>query len=145
MLNLLQALSTVLLLLHPHHGKQQKMCKFAETFKTNLTRVLFFVGWAAKCVKDVPAVKQTQVGFEQPPKFAVTIQNSCPTCPVINIHVKCGAFSQSLADPGVFRVVRADDCVVNGGLPLGPLQSVAFNYTHQRFQMSPKSWSYQCE
>ncbi|XP_008800963.1 uncharacterized protein At1g05835 [Phoenix dactylifera] len=102
-------------------------------------------GWAARCEANIPIVQQIQVGFSKPPKFMVVVQNSCPMCPAIDVHLQCAAFPQSLADPRVFRVVGYDDCVVDGGLPLAPLQKISFNYTHERFSMSLKSWSFQCE
>ncbi|XP_020247244.1 uncharacterized protein At1g05835-like [Asparagus officinalis] len=121
------------------------MSKFLLALSLLLLLLQLPHGRAAKCLKSIPSVKQTQTGFGHPPKFTVTITNSCPMCPVIEVHVKCGDFPQSLVSPMVFRVVRFDDCVANAGLPLAPLQSVSFNYTHQRFNMAPKSWSYQCE
>ncbi|CAD5165993.1 unnamed protein product [Musa acuminata subsp. malaccensis] len=102
-------------------------------------------GSAARCRDDKPRVQQTQVGFGEPPRFVVVVQNSCPMCPAVDVHINCGGFPQSLADPKVLMVIGYDDCVVNGGLPLAPLQKLSFNYTHERFGMSPKSWFLQCE
>ncbi|GJV62920.1 PHD finger protein [Tanacetum coccineum] len=74
-----------------------------------------------KCEKNGPSLKQTQTGFNKPPTYTVEVQNTCPTCPVIDIHVKCGNFSQGLVNPRVFRVLGQNDCVVNNGSPLEPL------------------------
>jgi len=83
---------------------------------------MYFVGWAAKCVSNMPTVEQTQVGFGQPPKFAVTVRNRCPMCPAIDIHVKRSGFPQSLASPRVFRVAAAGrrlrgECWAAAGAP----------------------------
>ncbi|KAJ7008663.1 hypothetical protein NC653_007351 [Populus alba x Populus x berolinensis] len=86
----------------------------------------------AKCATNAPSVQQTQVGNGTPPSFMVEVQNNCPMCPVINIHLKCGSFPQALVNPRLLKVVAPDDCVVNGGLPLSPLQRFSFNYSHQK-------------
>ncbi|XP_010251663.1 PREDICTED: uncharacterized protein At1g05835 [Nelumbo nucifera] len=118
-------------------------------FKLGFWTLLVFsylqYGWAAKCGANSPSVRQTQVGFGDPPKFMVEIQNNCPMCPAIDIHVKCGSFSQTLVDPSLFKVLGYNDCVVNGGLPLAPLQKISFNYSHQKFLMSLSTWYFQCE
>ncbi|KAL6002849.1 hypothetical protein ACLOJK_023071 [Asimina triloba] len=99
----------------------------------------------ARCSSSNPTVEQSQVGFGTPPKFWVEIQNKCPMCPAINIHVRCGNFSQALVSPKLFKVIAYDDCVVNGGLPLAPLQKFSFTYSHPKFLLSLKTWSFQCE
>ncbi|KAF5201873.1 Phd finger protein [Thalictrum thalictroides] len=106
---------------------------------------LFNQGWSSKCAADIPTVKQTQVGFKKPPIFLVEVQNNCPMCPVIDVHVKCGNFSQDHVNPNLFKVLGHNDCVVNGGLPLAPLQKISFNYSHRKFVMSPSIWYFQCE
>lgn len=98
----------------------------------------------SRCEKNGPSVRQVQVGFGKLPKFMVEIQNNCPMCPVTEIRVRCGNFSQNLVDPRLLKVLRFD-CVVNGGLPLAPMQKLSFNYTHQKIQLMPKSWNFQCE
>nr|TKR84526.1 hypothetical protein D5086_0000257300 [Populus alba] len=110
-----------------------------------LTVSLTFAGLGAKCATNAPSVQQTQVGNGTPPRFMVEVQNNCPMCPVINIHLKCGSFPQALVNPRLLKVVAPDDCVVNGGLPLSPLQRFSFNYSHQKYLMHPSSWSFQCE
>ncbi|XP_058093583.1 uncharacterized protein At1g05835 [Magnolia sinica] len=99
----------------------------------------------ASCGINRPTVQQTQVGRGNPPKFTVEIRNNCQTCPAINIHIKCGNFSQALVNPKLFRVLAYDDCVVNSGLPLAPLQKLSFSYSHQKFLMSLRTWYFQCE
>ncbi|XP_042491787.1 uncharacterized protein At1g05835 [Macadamia integrifolia] len=102
-------------------------------------------GWGLKCSSNSPTVTQTQVGFGNPPKFMVEVQNSCPICPAIDVHVKCGSFNQALVNPRLFKVLGYNNCVVNGGLPLAPLAKISFNYSHPKFILSPSSWYFQCE
>ncbi|RWR86861.1 putative phd finger protein [Cinnamomum micranthum f. kanehirae] len=102
-------------------------------------------GCGARCDTKAPTVQQVQVGFGEPPKFAVEVKNNCPMCPVIDIHVKCGNFSQAVVDPRQFKVLSYDDCIVNGGLPLPPLQKLSFNYSHSKFLLTLKDWHFQCE
>ncbi|KAL5542840.1 hypothetical protein UlMin_010550 [Ulmus minor] len=104
-------------------------------------------GQAVKCAAGDhgPTVNQTQVGKGNPPKFMVEVSNNCPMCPVINVHLKCGSFPQALVSPRTLKVLAFDDCVVNGGLPLAPLQKVSFNYSHKKYLMSPTIWYFQCE
>jgi hypothetical protein len=102
-------------------------------------------GLGANCAANSPTVQQTQVGFGDPPKFMVEVQNNCPMCPVINIHLNCGNFPQHLVNPRLLKVLRYDDCVINGGLPLAPSQKLSFNYSHQKFLMHPTTWYFQCE
>ncbi|XP_039157063.1 uncharacterized protein At1g05835 isoform X2 [Eucalyptus grandis] len=104
-----------------------------------------FAGSGAKCAANGPTVKQTQVGFGDPPKFRVEVQNNCPMCPVINVHVECGSFNQSLVSPRLLKVVDRNDCVVGGGLPLPPLQKLSFTYSHSKYSLNPSSWDFQCE
>lgn len=104
-----------------------------------------FSGWGAKCDTKTPTVQQVQVGFGEPPKFAVEVRNICPMCPAIDIHVKCGNFSQALVNPRLLKVLGYDDCIINGGLPLAPLQKLSFTYSHHKFLITLKVWHFQCE
>ncbi|XP_068316842.1 uncharacterized protein At1g05835 isoform X2 [Pyrus communis] len=105
------------------------------------------MGWGAKCStnEEAPTVQQTQVEFGSSPKFMVQVNNKCPMCPIINVHLKCGSFPQALVNPRQLKVLAVDDCVVNGGLPLAPLQTFSFNYSHPKYLMYPKIWYFQCE
>ncbi|KAI3875743.1 hypothetical protein MKX03_023666 [Papaver bracteatum] len=67
--------------------------------------------------KNKPTVKQTKVGSRNPPKFMVEVQNNCTMFPAINIHVKCGSFTQDLVKPRLLKVLGKGDCVVNAGFP----------------------------
>ncbi|KAF3776765.1 Uncharacterized protein EJ110_NYTH44162 [Nymphaea thermarum] len=99
----------------------------------------------SRCENNGPSVRQVQVGFGKLPQFMVEIKNNCPMCPVTEVHVRCANLSQNLVDPRMLKVLHFDDCVVNGGLPLAPMQKLSFNYTHQKFQLMPKTWNFQCE
>ncbi|XP_074287133.1 uncharacterized protein At1g05835 [Silene latifolia] len=119
-------------------------------FKLLLTCFLLFLHSSngsvistSRCMKNGPSVNQTQVGKA---RFRVDVVNNCGTCPVTDIHVKCGKFPQSLVDPKLFKVLKFDDCVVNSGLPLLPLQTLSFNYSRRtKFPLNPSSWFFQCE
>ncbi|KAI3420712.1 uncharacterized protein J3R85_012510 [Psidium guajava] len=106
---------------------------------------LLHFGSGARCTANGPTVKQTQVGFGDPPKFRVEVKNNCPMCPIIDVHVHCGSFDQSLVSPRLLKVVDRNDCVVGGGLPLPPLQAVSFTYSHPKYSLNPSSWDFQCE
>ncbi|XP_068652365.1 uncharacterized protein At1g05835 [Aristolochia californica] len=132
------------------HGNLILLCASAMA----ALKILFWIvaasyllhhGRSARCGANQPSVRQIQVGFGQPPKYDVQVMNNCATCPAINIHINCGGFPQVLVDPKVFKVLKYDDCIVNGGLPLAPLQKISFNYSHNKFTMSPKTWFFQCE
>ena len=106
-----------------------------------------FAGRGGKCgaSEHAPTVQQTQVGTGKAPKFAVEVRNNCPMCPVIDVHLRCGSFPQALVNPRLLKVVGFDDCVVNAGLPLQPLQRLSFNYTHSKYLLRPNLWFFQCE
>ncbi|XP_059653311.1 uncharacterized protein At1g05835 [Cornus florida] len=125
--------------------KMQSQRTFKLVLWTSFTLASLHFGCGAKCSTNSPTVKQTQVGFGNPPKFMVEVENNCPMCPLIDLHIKCGAFSQALVSPRQFKVLGNDDCVVNGGLPLGPLQKISFNYSHKKYLMYPTTWFFQCE
>lgn len=142
----------LLLLRTPSHtlGSQPKKMLTQPAFKF-LFWILTFSslaqhGKGAKCGSaNSPTIKQTQVGSGNSPKFMVQVQNNCPMCPVIDIHLKCSNFSQALVNPRLFKVVASNDCVINGGLPLAPSQSFSFNYSHPKYLLYPKTWFFQCE
>ncbi|XP_038690230.1 uncharacterized protein At1g05835 [Tripterygium wilfordii] len=123
-----------------------KPAAFRLAIWTSLAFASLHYGWGEKCAGNAPTVKQTQVGFAKPPKFLVEVQNNCPMCPVIDIHLRCGSFQQALVSPRLLKVVRKDDCVVNNGLPLAPMQKLSFSYSHQKYlMMQPSIWFFQCE
>ncbi|VVA93335.1 unnamed protein product [Arabis nemorensis] len=66
------------------------------------------------------------------PAYTVEIVNSCVSdCSIAEIHVSCGWFSSvRLVNPRVFRRVSYDDCLVNDGEPLGPGQTLSFQYAN---------------
>ncbi|KAK9684171.1 hypothetical protein RND81_10G191400 [Saponaria officinalis] len=116
---------------------------FCSSFLLTLLHLSTGTGLTTRCVKNGPSINQTQVGKA---KFRVDVVNNCGTCPVTDIHVKCGRFPQSLVDPKMFKVLKFDDCVVNSGLPLLPLQTLSFNYSRPRkYPLFPTSWFFQCE
>ncbi|VVA93339.1 unnamed protein product [Arabis nemorensis] len=66
------------------------------------------------------------------PAYTVEIVNSCVSdCSIAEIHVNCGWFSSvRLVNPRVFRRLSYDDCLVNDGEPLGPGQTLSFQYAN---------------
>ncbi|XP_010525335.1 PREDICTED: protein TAPETUM DETERMINANT 1-like [Tarenaya hassleriana] len=66
------------------------------------------------------------------PTFKVEITNECETgCPIWNIHFNCGWFSSAtLIKPNVFKRIRYDLCLVNGGTPLPFGESLSFQYAN---------------
>ncbi|EEF46723.1 uncharacterized protein At1g05835 [Ricinus communis] len=123
--------------------EQQQLFKFLLWISLACSSLHYGLG--TKCETKAPAIQQTQVGYGYPPTFMVQVYNSCPMCPVINIHLKCGSFPQALVNPRLLKVLAFDDCVINGGLPLAPLQKFSFNYSHQQYLLHPATWYFQCE
>ncbi|KAI5583445.1 hypothetical protein POPTR_006G017600v4 [Populus trichocarpa] len=66
------------------------------------------------------------------PSYTVQILNVCVSgCSISNIHVSCGWFSSAkLINPSVFRRIYYDDCLVNDGEPLGPGETLSFQYAN---------------
>ncbi|KAG7593696.1 hypothetical protein ISN45_Aa01g024810 [Arabidopsis thaliana x Arabidopsis arenosa] len=66
------------------------------------------------------------------PSYTVEIFNSCVSdCNIAEIHLSCGWFSSvRLVNPRVFRRLDYDDCLVNDGQPLGPGQTLSFQYAN---------------
>jgi hypothetical protein len=65
------------------------------------------------------------------PYYTVAITNTCLGCTVRDVHVSCGEFASSeLVSPSDFRRVAVGDCLVRDGGPMGPGDSVAFEYSN---------------
>ncbi|KAK3118727.1 hypothetical protein QOZ80_9BG0705620 [Eleusine coracana subsp. coracana] len=65
------------------------------------------------------------------PTYTVQIVNVCGGCRVSDVHVACGDFaSTELVDPGVFQRVGFNDCIVKGGQPMEPSETVSFQYSN---------------
>lgn len=66
------------------------------------------------------------------PTYKVNILDVCVGCSGIsNIHVSCGWFSSAMVlDPGVFRRLSYNDCLVNNGDPLAPGETLSFQYAN---------------
>uniref|UniRef100_A0A0D9XII9 Uncharacterized protein n=1 Tax=Leersia perrieri TaxID=77586 RepID=A0A0D9XII9_9ORYZ len=65
------------------------------------------------------------------PTYSVEVINTCTACTVYDVHVACGEFaSTELVDPTQFQRVGFNDCLVKGGGPLGPSESVSFQYSN---------------
>ncbi|KAI3832284.1 hypothetical protein MKX03_009328 [Papaver bracteatum] len=76
------------------------------------------------------------------PTFTVLISNICPkNCKIYKVHVKCGlfasarlikSFSNGISNPGVFKRIRFDDCLVKNGSVLESGEVVSFQYANSR-------------
>ncbi|XP_024160915.1 TPD1 protein homolog 1A isoform X1 [Rosa chinensis] len=76
------------------------------------------------------------------PAYTVQILNTCVSgCSISDIHINCGWFSSArLVNPKVFRRMDYNDCLVNDGQPLGPGQTLSFQYANSfRYPLSVSS------
>ncbi|KAF6145072.1 hypothetical protein GIB67_013423 [Kingdonia uniflora] len=66
------------------------------------------------------------------PTYTVQILNVCVSgCAISNIHINCGWFSSArMINPRVFKRICYDDCLVNNGEPIGPGESLSFQYAN---------------
>ncbi|RCV27245.1 hypothetical protein SETIT_5G309400v2 [Setaria italica] len=65
------------------------------------------------------------------PAYTVQIVNVCGGCTVSDVHVSCGDFaSTELVDPSKFQRVSFNDCIVKGGGPMEPSETVSFQYSN---------------
>ncbi|XP_062201477.1 TPD1 protein homolog 1B-like [Phragmites australis] len=85
------------------------------------------------CSEEVVEVSQDN-GGPLPngiPSYSVTITNTCLGCTVRDVHVSCGEFaSTELVDPSDFRRVAYGDCLVRDGGPMGPGETILFEYSN---------------
>lgn len=96
------------------------------------------------CSKDDIVIFQGQTAPlpDGIPAYSVQILNSGVSgCSISNIHVSCGWFSSvRLINPSVFKRIDYGDCLVNDGEPLGPGQTLYFQYANSfRYPLSVSS------
>ncbi|KAI5077232.1 hypothetical protein GOP47_0007056 [Adiantum capillus-veneris] len=75
------------------------------------------------------------------PQYVVQIYNTCMVggCAPSAVHVKCGWFaSKVVVNPGIFRRLAYDDCLVNAGRPI--LRGQILRFTYQNSFMYPLSF-----
>ncbi|CAN6300108.1 unnamed protein product [Urochloa humidicola] len=85
------------------------------------------------CSDGVVQVSQVHAGSLPSgiPSYSVTITNACLDCTVRDVHVSCGEFaSTELVDPGSFQRLAYGDCLVRDGGPIGPGETVSFEYSN---------------
>ncbi|CAN6324538.1 unnamed protein product [Urochloa humidicola] len=85
------------------------------------------------CPEGVVQVSQVNAGSLPSgiPSYNVTITNTCLDCTVRDVHVSCGEFaSTELVDPGNFQRLAYGDCLVKDGGPIGPGETVSFEYSN---------------
>jgi hypothetical protein len=79
------------------------------------------------------------------PSYSVTITNTCLDCTVRDVHVSCGEFaSTELVDPSSFQRLAYGDCLVRDGAPIGPGETVSFEYSNS-FMYSMDVASVSCD
>ncbi|XP_057855951.1 TPD1 protein homolog 1 isoform X2 [Cryptomeria japonica] len=94
--------------------------------------------------KDI-SISQSSISTPGIPEFIVQIVNTCMSgCSPSHIHVHCGWFaSAKMVNPNVFRRLKYDDCLVNGGKPLKSSQIIRFTYSNTfLYPLSFKSASF---
>lgn len=66
------------------------------------------------------------------PTWTVEIMNACVTgCDISGIHLSCGWFASArLINPKIFKRLRFNDCLVNGGQPLANGNTISFQYAN---------------
>ena len=85
------------------------------------------------CSEGVVQVSQVNAGPLPSgiPSYSVTITNTCLDCTVRDVHVSCGEFASTvLVDPSSFRRLAYGDCLVGDGGPIGPGETVCFEYSN---------------
>ncbi|RCV43757.1 hypothetical protein SETIT_9G319000v2 [Setaria italica] len=85
------------------------------------------------CSEEVVQVSQVDAGLlpNGIPSYSVTITNTCLDCTVRDVHVSCGEFaSTELVDPSSFQRLAYGDCLVRDGGPIGPGETVSFEYSN---------------
>ncbi|OEL17872.1 TPD1 protein-like protein 1B [Dichanthelium oligosanthes] len=85
------------------------------------------------CSEEVVQVSQVIAGSlpNGIPCYSVTVTNTCLACTVRDVHVSCGNFaSTELVDPSNFRRLAYADCLVKDGEPIGPGETVSFEYSN---------------
>ncbi|PAN48434.1 hypothetical protein PAHAL_9G381800 [Panicum hallii] len=85
------------------------------------------------CSEGVVQVSQVNAGPlpNGIPTYSVAITNTCLDCTVRDVHVSCGEFASTvLVDPRSFRRLAYGDCLVGDGGPIGPGETVCFEYSN---------------
>ncbi|RLN43373.1 hypothetical protein C2845_PM01G21750 [Panicum miliaceum] len=85
------------------------------------------------CSEGVVEVSQANAGPLPSgiPSYSVSITNTCLDCTVRDVHVSCGEFASTvLVDPSSFRRLAYGDCLVSDGGPIGPGETVCFEYSN---------------
>lgn len=93
---------------------------------------MFVVGIADECTNKDISITQRRDGSPGMPRFSVQIVNTCVSdCAPADIHVFCGWFASSPPpNPNTFQRLSYNDCLVNGGRPLGHGAIIQFQYAN---------------
>ncbi|KAL7595333.1 TPD1 protein homolog 1 [Lactuca sativa] len=120
-----------------------------STFVSLLTIILFtlLVNGYGQCeLKDITVGTERtnrEVGGKE--EWKVSFINTCK-CPQKSLIVSCDGFqSTETVDPNLFASVGNNNCIVNGGQPIGPFATVGFVYAWDPpFIFVPRSSQVQC-
>lgn len=87
---------------------------------------------ADECTNKDISITQRRDGSPGIPRFNVQIVNTCVSdCAPADIHVYCGWFASSPPpNPNTFQRLSYNDCLVNGGRPLGHGAIIQFQYAN---------------
>ncbi|KAG0602279.1 hypothetical protein M758_10G003800 [Ceratodon purpureus] len=85
-----------------------------------------------ECTNKDISITQRRDGSPGMPRFSVQIVNTCVSdCAPADIHVFCGWFASSPPpNPNTFQRLSYNDCLVNGGRPLGHGAIIQFQYAN---------------
>ncbi|KAL4330054.1 hypothetical protein AHAS_Ahas13G0361700 [Arachis hypogaea] len=88
-----------------------------------------------KCKRDIQISQSASEPLPSGiPTYTVEISNTCVSrsgCSISNIHVTCGPFSSAtLINPNIFKRIAYNNCLVNGGHPLLPGNTISFKYAN---------------
>ncbi|KAJ7297221.1 hypothetical protein O6H91_Y072200 [Diphasiastrum complanatum] len=76
--------------------------------------------------------------------WGVNVTNYCH-CNAIGIHLHCGSFAPNIVNPASLIVLGYDNCLINNGHLLSPLQTISFEYERLHpFPLSFRSANFQC-
>ncbi|KAF1890632.1 hypothetical protein Lal_00013227 [Lupinus albus] len=118
-------------ILHSSHANRN--CSITESVRskhaTSISRKFLLHG---SCTKRDISISQSKGTTSGIPQYIVQIVNTCISgCAPHNIHLHCGWFASArIINPRLFKRLKYDDCLVNGGDPLASTQIIRFTYSN---------------
>ncbi|KAL7134435.1 hypothetical protein ABFS83_11G027200 [Erythranthe nasuta] len=115
------------------HTVESKELLFDQAMLINQTASFQGRKWTTQCPHAPIQISQGTVSYNGVPRFLVMITNLCTDCLVARVHLHCGWFaSVNLVNPNDFKRINYDDCLVNGGRPIGSGHVIEFQYSNTR-------------